>query len=103
MATIMGSHSKVFEHAVASVILANAAILVWGVVDHAHHELAERIETACLVFFVFELALRLRARPARKRAQNVLTRRSVARTFGSENASTSAYAPGSVEPLSGLN
>lgn len=34
----------------------------------------------------------------RKRAQNVLTACSTARLFGSENALTSAYAAGSVEP-----
>ena len=42
-------------------------------------------------------------RPARKRAQNVLTGRELARMFGPENASTSAYTPRWLSLLSGLN
>jgi hypothetical protein len=44
---------------VTGVIAANTVVAVWGVVDAAHHELAERIETAILVFFAVELVLRL--------------------------------------------
>jgi voltage-gated sodium channel len=47
-----------FEHAVTGVILVNSVLLVWGLI--AHDDLAEHLETACLVFFVGELVVRLR-------------------------------------------
>lgn len=50
-----------FEHAVAGVILANTAILLAGLMVDGHEEWFEIGHNACLAFFVFELALRLRA------------------------------------------
>jgi voltage-gated sodium channel len=47
-----------FEHAVTGVILVNSVLLVWGLI--AEDDLAEHLETACLVFFVGELVVRLR-------------------------------------------
>ncbi|MBV9090790.1 MAG: hypothetical protein JO044_12945, partial [Mycobacteriaceae bacterium] len=61
MAAIMGTDSKVFEHAVTGAILVNAAVFGWGLLDHAHRELAEHVETAILVVFAVELVCRLRA------------------------------------------
>jgi voltage-gated sodium channel len=47
-----------FDRLVTGVIVANSALLVWGLI--AHDELAEHLETGCLVFFVGELLVRLR-------------------------------------------
>ncbi|MCV7089463.1 ion transporter [Mycobacterium interjectum] len=47
-----------FESVVTAVIVVNSALLVWGVV--AHDDVAEHLETGCLVFFVGELVVRLR-------------------------------------------
>jgi Ion transport protein len=47
-----------FEHAVTAVIIANSVLLVWGLIGH--DELADHLETGCLVFFVGELVVRLR-------------------------------------------
>jgi voltage-gated sodium channel len=47
-----------FERAVTAVILANSVLLVWGLISH--DELADHLETGCLVFFVGELVVRLR-------------------------------------------
>jgi voltage-gated sodium channel len=43
---------------VTAVIVLNSVLLVWGAINH--DELAEHFETACLVFFVGELVVRLR-------------------------------------------
>lgn len=50
--------NQAFERVVTGVIAVNSVLLVLGLV--AHEELAEHLETACLVFFVAELAVRLR-------------------------------------------
>lgn len=50
----------IFERAVTIVIIVNSALLVWGLLDHGHEELAEHLETGCLVFFIGELLVRLR-------------------------------------------
>lgn len=51
------------EHAVTAVIAANSVLLVTELVTG--NELAEQLETACLVFFVGELAVRLWRSPVR--------------------------------------
>jgi voltage-gated sodium channel len=49
----------VFERVVTLVIVANAVIAVWGLVDHVHEELLESLEQGCLLFFVGELLARV--------------------------------------------
>jgi voltage-gated sodium channel len=49
-----------FEAVVPAAILANSVVLGWGWIDHAHDVAAERIDTCFLVFFLVELAVRLR-------------------------------------------
>jgi hypothetical protein len=51
--------SVVFERISAGAVLLNTTVLVWGLLDATHHELAERIETAILVGFLVELIVRL--------------------------------------------
>jgi len=46
-----------FDRLVAVVIVANTALLMWGVIGH--NELADRLETLCLAFFVGEILWRL--------------------------------------------
>jgi voltage-gated sodium channel len=55
----MSAAERRFEHAVTGVIIANSVLLFWGLIGH-ENELAEHLETACLVFFVAELVVRLR-------------------------------------------
>jgi voltage-gated sodium channel len=55
-----GSASFAFDHVASGVILVNAAVLLWGLVDGADRELAERFEFVCLVFFAAELVVRFR-------------------------------------------
>lgn len=55
------SNHRVFEYAVAGVIAVNTGLLVWSLIDSAHAEIIEHIETLCLAFFVVELVLRLRS------------------------------------------
>ncbi len=47
-----------FVQLTVTVILANSVLLVWGLIGHS--EVAEHLETGCLVFFVGELVVRLR-------------------------------------------
>jgi hypothetical protein len=49
-----------FGAVVPAAILANSVVLGWGWLDHAHDVVAERIDTAFLVLFAVELAVRLR-------------------------------------------
>lgn len=48
-----------FEGVVTGAIVANTAVLVWGLVDHAHAEVAERLEHIIIVAFAVELACKL--------------------------------------------
>ena len=57
----VGGRRVTFDHAVAGVILANTGILLAGLVVDGHEGAFEVAHNACLAFFVFELALRLRA------------------------------------------
>lgn len=50
---------RIFEHVATSVVMSNAGLVAWSVLDHAHDELTERLETGCLIFFVGELLVRL--------------------------------------------
>lgn len=50
-------HSPGFEQVVAAVIVINTGLLVWGLIGHS--EFADRLETACIVFFVAEIVVRL--------------------------------------------
>jgi hypothetical protein len=52
--------SLIFERVVLAAILTNTAVLVAGLIDHAHEELLSAIEAVLLVFFVCEIALRWR-------------------------------------------
>jgi hypothetical protein len=54
-------HPKAFRRAVSAVILVNCGLLVWARFDHRHEELLERIELACLAFFLVEQAVLMRA------------------------------------------
>ncbi len=47
------------DRLVAGVIVANTGLLVWSVLGHS--ELADRLETLCLAFFVGEIVVRLRS------------------------------------------
>jgi hypothetical protein len=49
----------IFEHAVTAVIVANSAVMLWGLIDHSHEELLENIDLAFLSFFTGELLIRL--------------------------------------------
>ena len=48
------------ERAVGAVIVINTAALLWGLFDHTHRDVAEHLESACLMFFTVELLVRLR-------------------------------------------
>ena len=52
--------ARTFERTVTIVIIVNSALLVWGLIDHGHNEIAEHAETGCLLFFTGELVVRFR-------------------------------------------
>jgi hypothetical protein len=51
---------SVFDKAVLGVIVANAGILLWGLVDKSHEDLIENLD-AVLWFFVIEIAIRFKS------------------------------------------
>ncbi len=54
----MTAETTRFDRLVAVMIVANTALLVWGVVGHS--EMADRLESVCLAFFVGEILVKLR-------------------------------------------
>jgi hypothetical protein len=53
------AHAHAAETMVGAVIVLNSAVMLWGIIDPAHDELAGRIEVGCLVFFACEVAARM--------------------------------------------
>jgi hypothetical protein len=47
------------EHAVTAVIVANAVVMLWGLLDHGREELLGNVDLAFLSFFGAELLVRL--------------------------------------------
>ena len=59
----MSTHRAVemFERVVLAVIVANTAVLVWGLLDHVRGDLIDTLHESFLLFFVAELAVRFAA------------------------------------------
>jgi voltage-gated sodium channel len=47
------------ERAVTAVVVANAVVMLWGLIDRSREELLENVDLAFLWFFASELAVRL--------------------------------------------
>jgi hypothetical protein len=52
---------KTFHRIVDTAILANFAVMLWPLFDELHENLAEHLDTALVVFFLLELAVRFAA------------------------------------------
>jgi voltage-gated sodium channel len=50
-----------FDRVVLGAILANTAILGWGLLDHSHEDLISTLDEVILWFFALEIAIRLKA------------------------------------------
>jgi Ion transport protein len=59
--TVITTTHNTLDRIVLAAIVANTALLVWSAVDDDDDEVIEVLDTAILWFFVFELALRIKA------------------------------------------
>ncbi len=55
------AHQTLLDRIVLAVIIVNTVVLAWDFLDEGHEEFIEIIDVAILLFFVVEIALRIKA------------------------------------------